>query len=61
MLRISAYGQTGPKSGLPGFARIAQAYAGPLLRHRSARHAAAHRGGRRRSPTTSPVSTAPSE
>ena len=28
MLRISAYGQTGPKSGLPGFARIAQAYAG---------------------------------
>ena len=28
MLRISAYGQTGPKSSLPGFARIAQAYAG---------------------------------
>ena len=28
MLRVSAYGQTGPKSGLPGFARIAQAYAG---------------------------------
>lgn len=28
MLRISAYGQTGPKSALPGFARIAQAYAG---------------------------------
>jgi succinyl-CoA:(S)-malate CoA-transferase subunit B len=28
MLRISAYGETGPKSQLPGFARIAQAYAG---------------------------------
>ena len=28
MLRISAYGQTGPKRHLPGFARIAQAYAG---------------------------------
>ena len=28
MLRVSAYGQTGPKAGLPGFARIAQAYAG---------------------------------
>ena len=28
MLRVSGYGQTGPKSGLPGFARIAQAYAG---------------------------------
>ena len=28
MLRVSAYGQTGPKSQLPGFARIAQAYAG---------------------------------
>jgi succinyl-CoA:(S)-malate CoA-transferase subunit B len=28
MLRISAYGETGPKSHLPGFARIAQAYAG---------------------------------
>jgi len=28
MLRVSAYGQNGPKSGLPGFARIAQAYAG---------------------------------
>ncbi|MDX1434842.1 MAG: CaiB/BaiF CoA-transferase family protein [Gammaproteobacteria bacterium] len=28
MLRISAYGQTGPKRNLPGFARIAQAYAG---------------------------------
>ena len=28
MLRVSAYGQTGPKSPLPGFARIAQAYAG---------------------------------
>ena len=28
MLRVSAYGQTGPKSRLPGFARIAQAYAG---------------------------------
>ncbi len=28
MLRISAYGQSGPKSSLPGFARIAQAYAG---------------------------------
>jgi succinyl-CoA:(S)-malate CoA-transferase subunit B len=28
MLRISAYGQIGPKSHLPGFARIAQAYAG---------------------------------
>ena len=28
MLRVSAYGQTGPKSSLPGFARIAQAYAG---------------------------------
>ncbi len=28
MLRVSAYGQQGPKSHLPGFARIAQAYAG---------------------------------
>ncbi|MFG1392284.1 CaiB/BaiF CoA transferase family protein [Xanthobacter agilis] len=28
MLRISAYGQTGPKSGEPGFARIAHAFAG---------------------------------
>ena len=28
MLRVSAYGQEGPKSPLPGFARIAQAYAG---------------------------------
>jgi len=28
MLRISAYGQEGPKKDLPGFARIAQAYAG---------------------------------
>lgn len=28
MLRVSAYGQYGPKSHLPGFARIAQAYAG---------------------------------
>jgi succinyl-CoA:(S)-malate CoA-transferase subunit B len=28
MLRVSAYGQAGPKSHLPGFARIAQAYAG---------------------------------
>ncbi len=28
MLRISAYGQTGPKRHLPGFARIAQAYSG---------------------------------
>ena len=28
MLRVSAYGQTGPKAALPGFARIAQAYAG---------------------------------
>ena len=28
MLRVSAYGQTGPKLHLPGFARIAQAYAG---------------------------------
>ena len=28
MLRVSAYGQTGPKRTLPGFARIAQAYAG---------------------------------
>ena len=28
MLRVSAYGQTGPKSSLPGFARIAQAYGG---------------------------------
>jgi len=28
MLRISAYGDTGPKKHLPGFARIAQAYAG---------------------------------
>ena len=28
MLRVSAYGQTGPKHRLPGFARIAQAYAG---------------------------------
>jgi crotonobetainyl-CoA:carnitine CoA-transferase CaiB-like acyl-CoA transferase len=28
MLRISAYGEKGPKSQLPGFARIAQAYAG---------------------------------
>jgi succinyl-CoA:(S)-malate CoA-transferase subunit B len=28
MLRLSAYGEKGPKSHLPGFARIAQAYAG---------------------------------
>jgi crotonobetainyl-CoA:carnitine CoA-transferase CaiB-like acyl-CoA transferase len=28
MLRVSAYGQDGPKRNLPGFARIAQAYAG---------------------------------
>jgi len=28
MLRVTAYGQRGPKSPLPGFARIAQAYAG---------------------------------
>ncbi len=28
MLRVSGYGQTGPKSNLPSFARIAQAYAG---------------------------------
>ena len=28
MLRISAFGQTGPKSGEPGFARIAHAFAG---------------------------------
>ena len=28
MLRVSAYGQQGPKRHLPGFARIAQAYAG---------------------------------
>lgn len=28
MLRISAYGQTGPLSGEPGFARIAHAFAG---------------------------------
>ena len=28
MLRVSAYGQEGPKRDLPGFARIAQAYAG---------------------------------
>jgi succinyl-CoA:(S)-malate CoA-transferase subunit B len=28
MLRISAYGEKGPKKQLPGFARIAQAYAG---------------------------------
>lgn len=28
MLRISAYGQTGPYSGRPGFARIAHAFAG---------------------------------
>ncbi len=28
MLRLSAYGEIGPKSQLPGFARIAQAYAG---------------------------------
>lgn len=28
MLRVSAYGQEGPKKDLPGFARIAQAYAG---------------------------------
>lgn len=28
MLRISAYGQTGPMSGEPGFARIAHAFAG---------------------------------
>jgi len=28
MLRVSAYGEKGPKSHLPGFARIAQAYAG---------------------------------
>ncbi len=31
MLRISAYGQTGPKSGLPGFARLAQAMDRPEL------------------------------
>ena len=28
MLRVSAYGQQGPKRHLPGFARIAQAYGG---------------------------------
>ena len=28
MLRISAYGQTGPKKSLPGFARIAHAFCG---------------------------------
>ena len=28
MLRISAYGQTGPKKNLPGFARIAHAFCG---------------------------------
>ncbi len=28
MLRLSAYGEIGPKNQLPGFARIAQAYAG---------------------------------
>ena len=28
MLRVSAYGQNGPKKDLPGFARIAQAFAG---------------------------------
>ena len=28
MLRISAYGQTGPRSGEPGFARIAHAFSG---------------------------------
>ena len=28
MLRVSAYGREGPKKTLPGFARIAQAYAG---------------------------------
>jgi len=28
MLRISAFGQTGPKSGEPGFARIAHAFSG---------------------------------
>jgi crotonobetainyl-CoA:carnitine CoA-transferase CaiB-like acyl-CoA transferase len=28
MLHISAYGQTGPKSGLPGFARVAHAFGG---------------------------------
>ena len=28
MLRVSAYGQTGPKSGEPGFARIAHAFGG---------------------------------
>ncbi len=28
LLRVSAYGQEGPKRDLPGFARIAQAYAG---------------------------------
>lgn len=28
MLRVSAYGQTGPKSGEPGFARIAHAFSG---------------------------------
>lgn len=28
MLRVSAYGQTGPKKGEPGFARIAHAFAG---------------------------------
>src|SRR5690606_34559044 len=28
MLRISAYGQTGPKSTAPGYARVAHAFAG---------------------------------
>lgn len=31
MLRISAYGQSGPKSELPGFARIAHAFSGLAL------------------------------
>jgi crotonobetainyl-CoA:carnitine CoA-transferase CaiB-like acyl-CoA transferase len=28
LLRVSAYGQTGPNSGLPGFARVAHAFSG---------------------------------
>lgn len=28
VLRVSAYGQTGPKSGLPGFARVAHGFGG---------------------------------
>ena len=28
MLRVSAYGQTGPKKGEPGFARIAHGFGG---------------------------------